>query len=98
MVNLIDSTYVKIDLEQVAANATQLYSEEITQLLGLLNYFEELFGVTLWYWYTDPVDLELKPYYKQFNCKYYPVPRINRDTFHKDLDLLVKIWVLNLVH
>ena len=47
MVNLIDSTYVKIDLEQVAANATQLYSEEITQLLGLLNYFEGLFGVTL---------------------------------------------------
>ena len=41
------STYVKSDLEQVAANATQLNSEERTELLRILKDFEDLFDGTL---------------------------------------------------
>ena len=62
-----------------------MYAEEITQLLRLLRGCEDLFGVTLGYCDTDPINLELRPYYKPFNCKHYPVPRTIKETFHKEL-------------
>ena len=79
LVKIFDSTYEKSDLKQVADNATQLNTEEKTQLLRLLKYFEDLFDDTLGDWDTEPIDLELKPYSKPFNCKYYLVPRINKE-------------------
>ena len=45
----------------------------------------------------EPVDLELKPDSKNIHYKYYPVPRINKQTFQKELKHLVKIVVLTLV-
>ena len=47
MVKILDSNYAKADLKQVAYSATQLNSEEITQLLRLLEDFEDLFDGTL---------------------------------------------------
>ena len=47
MVKIFESTYAKAELKYVADNATHLNSEERTQLLSLLEYFEDLFGVTL---------------------------------------------------
>ena len=41
LVRILDSIYAKPDLEQVAVNETHLNSEEITQLLSLLQYFED---------------------------------------------------------
>ena len=49
-------------------------------------------------WDTEPVELELNPNSKPFNCKYYPVPRINKDNFCKELQQLVKINVLTPLH
>ena len=66
-------------------------AKERTQLIGLLNYFEVLFGGTLRYCSTYSVDLELKTDSKTLNCKYYPVPRANKETFFNDLERLVKI-------
>ena len=45
LVKIIDINYVKADLKQVADNATQLNSEERTQLLRLLEYFWEFLMV-----------------------------------------------------
>ena len=56
-----------------------------------------MFGVTIGYWDTEPVGLELKPDYKPFSCKYYLVPRINKENFSKDIKFLVEIGVLTLV-
>ena len=53
-----------------------------------------VFNVTLGYWCTVPVNLELNPGSKPFNSKYYPVPILNKETFRKDIKLLVKIGVL----
>ena len=72
-------------------------ADEISQLLRLLEYFEDLFYGTLGDWDIEPVDLVLKPYSKPFNCKYYPVPRINKETLHKELKRLVKKGLLTLV-
>ena len=45
------------------------------------------------YWDTEPVDLKLHPDSKYFICEYYPVPRSNKENFHKEIQRLVKIWV-----
>ena len=43
---------MKSELEQVAANVTQMNAKEITKLLGILRDFEDLFDGTIGYWYT----------------------------------------------
>ena len=76
MTEIIDSIYVKADLEQLASNANQLNAEERAQLLRLLQDFEDLFDVNLGDWDTKPVNLELNPDSKPFNYKFYPVPSV----------------------
>ena len=97
MVRIFDSTYVNSDLEKVADIVTQINDRERTQQLGLLNYLEDLLSGTLGYWDTQPVYFELKPYSEPFNCKHYPLPRINKDTFRKEIELLAETLVLNTV-
>ena len=82
---------MKSDLKQVADNTTQLNAEEITQLLSLLGDFEDLLGGTLEYWDTESVNLEINPGSKLFNGKYFSLPRINKETFFKELKHLVEI-------
>ena len=53
-----------------------------------------MFDGTLGGWVTEPVDLELKPDSRPFNSIYYPVPRINKEIFRKELKGLVEIGVL----
>ena len=86
----INSNYSKEDLKQVADKATQLNSEERTQLLMLLEDFEVLFDGTLGGWDIEPVNLKINPDSKPFNSKYYPLIRINKKTFCKDLKCLWK--------
>ena len=47
MVNMIEITHSKSDLEQVSNNATQLNNEERTKLLGIIKEFQDLFDSTL---------------------------------------------------
>ena len=89
MVKILDRDYTNPHLEQVASNATHMNAEDRNQLLGLLKYFRGLFDSTPGDWDTEPVNLDLNTYYKPFNCKYYPVPRINKETFQKELQKLV---------
>ena len=81
LVELLRSNYAMEDLEQVAANATNLNDEDITQLLRLLKDFEDFFGGTLGDWDTEPTDLELNPDSKPFYCKHYTVPRIKKENY-----------------
>ena len=90
MVKILNSTYEKSYLKQVV-NESQMNAEERTLLLILLEYFEDLFDGTLGNWATEPVDLEINPYSKPFNSRYYPVPRINKETSRKDLKSPVEI-------
>ena len=39
LVKILNSTYTKSKIKQVENNATQLNTEEITQLLSILEYF-----------------------------------------------------------
>ena len=78
MVKIFDSIYAKADLKQVVNKASHMNSEERTLLLSLIEDFEKISHGTLGDWATKPVDLELKPYSKPFNSRYYPVTRINK--------------------
>ena len=89
MVKIIDNNYTKAYLEQVADNATHLNAKERTLLPSLIKNFEDLFDGTLGNWFTEPIDLELKPYSKIFNSIYFTVPRINKIFFWKELKRLV---------
>ena len=93
-VKILDSTYEKADLKQVANNATQLNNEERTQLVSLLKYSEDLFDGTLGDWAIEPVGLKPKPDSKPFNSKYYPVPIINKETFRKELKFQVEMGLI----
>ena len=91
MVKILYSNYAKADLKPVANNETQLNYEKRTLLLILLEESEDLFDGTLGDWATKPVDLEIKPDSKPFNSRYYPVPRINKEIFRKEIKRLVEI-------
>ena len=94
IVKILDSKYEKADLDEVAANAEQLNKPQQRKLLSLLKDFEDLFDGTLGHWETEPIDIELKPDHKPSSARYYPVPRINKATFKKELLRLVDIGVL----
>ena len=64
------STYANTDLKHVSNNANQINDEERTQLLRLLEDFEDLFDDNLGDWDTEPVGLDLKPGANMFNSKY----------------------------
>ena len=69
MVKIIDSTYAKSNLGQVAMDATQINTKKRNMIPGLLNKFDNLFGGNMEKWDTDPVELELKTDYKPVNSK-----------------------------
>ena len=57
-----------------------------------------MFDGALGDWDTDPTTFQLNIDSKFFNCKYYPVPGIDKETFHKELEHLLVIGVLTTVH
>ena len=60
-------------------------AEEKNQILGIIKDFEDLFDGNIGYWDTETLELESNPYYKWFNCKYYPINRIKKETFIKGI-------------
>ena len=66
-------------------------------LLKSLKQLETLFDGTLGKWQTKPVEIETRPDAKPVNSRWYPVPRIKKLTFKKELERLVSISVLEKV-
>ena len=94
MLKILDITYAKEKFKNVANNEIHLNAEEITQLLRLLKYFGDLFDGNLGHEETVPVNLKLNPGSKPCNSAYYPVNRINKENFCKEIKSLVEIGVL----
>jgi hypothetical protein len=65
-------------------------------LLRLLQKYEALFDGTLVgnKWNTDPVNMKLCKNAKPASSRYYPVPKIIKETFRKELLCLGNIGVL----
>ena len=94
LVKIVDSIYANENFTQIADSVIHMDSEDRTQLLELLKYFEDLCDITLGDFYTDPVELDLNSASKPFNGKNYPVNIINKENFRKELERLVEIEVL----
>ena len=67
-------------------------------LLSLLEDFKDFFCGTLGDWATENVDLEINPYSKPLNSRYYQVPIINKEIFRKEIKRLVEIGLLTPLH
>ena len=94
VVKILDSAYAKSDLDKVSVAAVQLDENQRKKLQSLLTDFEEFFNGTLGKWDTTTVKLQGKPGSKMFNTRYYPVPKINKETSLKEIQRLVEIVVL----
>ena len=94
MIKILDSDYRKANLKTVVAGAKHLTQQEKEQLYQLLLKYESIFDGTLGEWTTDPLDFELAEGYTPHSQRHYPVPRLYRETFKKELDRLVKLGVL----
>ena len=96
-IKILDSKYEKADLNKIVDNAENLNQTQKQMLLQLLKQYEALFNGTLGRWRTTSVKIELQSNSKPVNARWYPIPRINKDTFHKELMRLVNIGVLERV-
>ena len=94
IMRILDSNYHKADLNQVVAKASLLNTEQKQKLLALLKKYESIFDGTLGRWNTEPIEIELREGAKPISSKYYPVPKIHKATFRKELFRLVDIDVL----
>ena len=82
-VKILDINYLKNDLKETTDITTQLNTEEIKLILGLLKKFEDFFGGKVGHWETDQVELEIYPNSKLENYRCNPVPLINKKKFKR---------------
>ena len=94
-VRILDADYKAADLPKVVdENCPHLNGADKGKLLELLQKYEECFDGTLGEWKTSPAKLELKEGVTPYSGRAYPVPRIHRDVFKREVDRLVKLGVL----
>jgi hypothetical protein len=92
---ILDAKYSKADLQSVVRdNCKHLKVDQQKKLLQLHKKYESLFDGTLGDWKTKPVSFQLKEGASLYHGKAFPVPKIHKDTLIKEVDRLVKLWVL----
>ena len=95
MHRILDAKYKKADLNKVMTKQyQQLNTKELERLLNLLWKYEELFNGTLGTWNTTPVDLELRDDAKLVCSRPYPLSRIHKVIFRKEVKILVNLRAL----
>ena len=94
IIKSLDNNYQKADLKVVVQQAKHLNPRQKEMLYKLLIKYQSIFDGRLGEWNTDPVDLELKEGEKPHSQRHYPMPRVHRDVFKKEIDRLVKLGVL----
>ena len=87
---------IKIRLWKTNAKIWQKYNNN--ELLKLLLKFEELFDGTLGTWKTDPVHFKLKLDVKLICSRLYPVPKVHKEIFKKEVEILILLGLLILAN
>lgn len=91
---ILDAVYQKADIEQFIQTQTHLSFEQRMKLKTILLKYESLFDGTLGTWNIPPIDIYLKKDAIPFQSKPYKVPKINEETFKKEIQRMVQIGVL----
>ena len=95
MRRILDAKYEKSDLNKVMNGQFQhLNNEERKKIINLLQKYEYLFDGTLGTWNTTSVDLELRDDTMTVCSRPYPVPRVHKAMFRREIEILVKLGVL----
>lgn len=97
MVRILDAEYEAADLDEICSREKQLSNVEKQQLKTLLTKYKHLFDGSLGQWRTEPAKAELKEGAKPVDTRYYPIPKIHREVFRKELQRLVELGVLRRV-
>ncbi len=98
MVEILDAKYDKADLPGIVKNnCVHLSRPHQNSLLALLLKYKELFDGMLGDWKLPPVTIELKEGAKPYHGRPYPIPKIHKATFMKEIDCLIVIGVLKCV-
>ena len=91
----LDARYEKADPNKVITKQFQhLNTNERDQLLSLLRNYEYPFYSILGIWSTILVYLELRDNAKPVCSRPYPVPRVQKTMFRKEVEILVNLVVL----
>ena len=68
------------------------------RFLHILETFQSVFDGTLCTWKTPPVNLDLKDDATPMCLRPYPVPRLHKAIFRKEVERLVKLGVIKEVN
>ena len=89
-----DSLYEKHDPSQIAASCTHLDIDQKQKLAKLLTKYPVLLNGELKVYPHQQLHLDIDPSIKPHVSRAYPIPRMQLNTFKKELDRLVEIGVL----
>ncbi len=92
---ILDAKYSKADLQSVVSNnCKHLSANQQKKSLHLLKKYESLFDGTLGDWKTKPVSFQSKEGASPYHGQALPVSKIHKDILIKEVERLVKLWVL----
>ncbi len=91
---ILDAKHSKADLQSVVRNnCKHLNANQQKKLLQIFKKYELLFDGTLGDWKTKPISFQLKEGVSPYHGQAFPVPKIHKDTFIKEVERLVKLGV-----
>ena len=80
------NTTKQISNLNVKDNCRHLSTNQQKMLLQILRKYELLFDGTLGDWKTKPVPFQLKEGASSYHDRAFPVPKIHKDTFIKEVE------------
>jgi len=95
---MTEEKYSPADLPAEVEKCAHLTQLEKTQLLKVLNEFQDLFDGSLGTWKTSPVQLELREGAKPYHGKPYPVPKSQEKKLKEEIRRLEKYGVLRRIN
>ena len=91
---ILDATYEKADILEVANNQKQLNTAQRNDLFRKLKKHESLFDDTLGMYPHKQFHIELEPDHTPVHARPYLVPHVHLEVFRRELNHLVKLGVL----
>ena len=92
---ILDAKYEKADIDEVTTMQKHLTKEQQRELATLLRKHEKLFNGTLGLYPHKKVHIDVEPNAKPVHSRAYPIPRVQLETFKRELMHLVRIGVLS---
>ena len=95
---ILDAKYEPANLEEIAANCTNLTKKQQKELHTLLTKYKSLFDGTLGHWKGEDYDIELKPGVSPYHARPFPIPHVHEQTLRHEVDRLCQLGVLKKIN